>query len=224
MAKRNEINGISPKFVRSANLKYSISLISNPLQKIKEILKIRKNDIIFEKNYVKISFNIDELYSEDCRIHLKEITFFFISFPKISYRINKTYDFLELQPDIEEIAIQLEEDKPVMINSFQYSNKIEKIEDKIHIPLKKIDPLAVFHKLKTETDHPNGGNVPYSNFDLQEKLLESVFISLSIITNAHTLKKLKTQNLIEDLLRKHLFNKQDNGKKVSEIHHGVQIL
>jgi len=186
MKERKEIKDFSPKFVRSANLKYSISLISNPLQKIKEILKIRKKDIIFEENVIKVSFNIDDLYSEDCRIHLKEITFFFASIPKITYTINKTYDFLELQPDIEDCTASTQDNKTTISSSFQYSNTIDIKDEDNQIPIqnfkidvqnlnKKLDPLTVFHKLKAQTENPVEKNTTKSNFDLREKLLESVW-------------------------------------------------
>ncbi|KKN13017.1 hypothetical protein LCGC14_1010620 [marine sediment metagenome] len=77
---------------------YDISLISEPLKKVREQCKIYKKDIQFQQKYFILFFPLDNIISPyESQVRFKSIIFFINGNKKIQFKINKTFSFKELQ-------------------------------------------------------------------------------------------------------------------------------
>lgn len=95
-----EVEKICPELVQHIFFCYSIGLVNNPVNRVKETIKIEKKDITFVKNYILISFNLDGLLKpEECEFSIHSITFFLKDNSRLEVHIGKTEAFKHIESD-----------------------------------------------------------------------------------------------------------------------------
>jgi hypothetical protein len=89
-----------PELVRYVFFCYSIGLINNPSSRIKETIKIERNNIRFGENYLIFSCSLDGLLkAEECDFTIHSITFFLKDQPRYKAQIGKTVAFRHMDSD-----------------------------------------------------------------------------------------------------------------------------
>ncbi|KKN15330.1 hypothetical protein LCGC14_0987100 [marine sediment metagenome] len=84
--------------LKYAVVDYDISLISEPLKKVREQCKIYKKNIQFQQKYFILFFPLDNIISPyESQVRFKSIMFFISGNKKVRFKINKTFSFKELQ-------------------------------------------------------------------------------------------------------------------------------
>ncbi len=146
---REELKAISPKLIQNITMGYSIGLINNPGGKIKESIKIDRKDIEFIKNYVVVSFPIENLHDpNNCEIIFHSLIISLKDFPRFKMNIGKTYTFRSIQSENYSALNLIENQKVSRIVKLP---KIIEKRKKMSSNSGLIDPKTV-RKVKKEDD------------------------------------------------------------------------
>ncbi|MFW9821590.1 MAG: hypothetical protein ACFFE4_01560 [Candidatus Thorarchaeota archaeon] len=89
---------LTPDQVRYIIVNYDISLVRDPLKKVKEQCKIYNRNITFQDQEFVLFFPLDNVIKpNESQITFRSLFFFLHDGSKISVPINATYSFIELQ-------------------------------------------------------------------------------------------------------------------------------
>lgn len=98
--KKEEIRLLLPERVQDIIISYSIGLVNNPSSRVKETIKIEKENIRIIDNYILISFYLDELLKpKECEITVNSLSFFLKDKPRYEVQIGKTQAFRNIESD-----------------------------------------------------------------------------------------------------------------------------
>ncbi len=151
---RKELETISPKLVQNITIGYSIGLINNLGGKVQEFIKIDRKDIEFLKNYVVISFHIENLHdSNDCEISFHLLIISLKNFSRFKMNIDKTYTFKSIQSQDFPTSNLIENQKISRIVKIPKSLENQKIMSSNSGPIN----LKAMRKVKRE-DHKEISN------------------------------------------------------------------
>jgi hypothetical protein len=93
-----ETKNLTPDHVRYAIANYDISLIKNPIKRVKEQYKLNKRNIEFQQDNFVLFFPLDNIIKpNESQITFRSIVFYLQDGQKFSFKLNKTYTFIELQ-------------------------------------------------------------------------------------------------------------------------------
>ncbi len=94
---KGEQKQLVPNLVQHAIVFFTIGLIDKPETAIEEAYKINKNKVKIFKNFVVLSFSLDELNQiDDCQITINSLIIFLDSQKKIRTEFGKTFSFEEI--------------------------------------------------------------------------------------------------------------------------------
>jgi len=98
---------ITPENLKNVTVVYDISLIHDPLKKVKEQCRIYNRNIEYYPNYFTLFFPLENIIQpHESQITFRSLIFFFKDNPKLIFSINETYTFLELQKNSMENSIR----------------------------------------------------------------------------------------------------------------------
>jgi hypothetical protein len=93
-----ETKVITPEQIRYAIVNYDISLINNPLKRVKEQYKLNKRNIVFQDENFVLFFPLENIIKpNESQISFRSIIFYLQGGKKLSFQIESTYSFIELQ-------------------------------------------------------------------------------------------------------------------------------
>ena len=93
-----ETEKITPEHVRHAIIDYDISLINDPLTRVKEQYKLNKRNIEFQDHNFALFFPLDDIIKpNESQITLRSIVLYLTDSKRLSFQIDQTYSFSELQ-------------------------------------------------------------------------------------------------------------------------------
>jgi len=93
-----EAEKLTPEHIQYAIINYDISLINDPFKRVKEQYKLNKRNIEFQQHYFVLFFPLDNIIKpNESQITFRSIVFFLKEGKKLSFQIDKTYSFIELQ-------------------------------------------------------------------------------------------------------------------------------
>ncbi|MFW9939443.1 MAG: hypothetical protein ACFFFT_00285 [Candidatus Thorarchaeota archaeon] len=89
---------ITPEHLKSVTVLYEISLINDPLKKVKEQCRINNRNIEYNSHYFTLFFPLENiLQPHESQITFRSLTFYFKDYPKVNIPLVETYTFSELQ-------------------------------------------------------------------------------------------------------------------------------
>ena len=94
---------ICPDLTQYAVINYSLGLIGNHGNRVKETIKINRKNIEFKGNRISISFYLDGLHNPyDCEITFHSLTIFLDNGIRPRLEIGKAYQFRNIKTEIPE--------------------------------------------------------------------------------------------------------------------------
>jgi len=95
--KKEKVGSITPELLRYAIINYDISLIDNPIKRVREQYKVNKRNIEFQQDHFVLFLPVDNIIRpNESQIILRSIAFY-LKDSKKELRIDQTYSFTELQ-------------------------------------------------------------------------------------------------------------------------------
>ncbi|MFX1344146.1 MAG: hypothetical protein ACFFBC_00115 [Promethearchaeota archaeon] len=89
---------ITPEHLKSVTVNYEISLINDPLKKVKEQCRIYNRNIEYNSHYFTLFFPLENiLHPHESQITIRSLTFYCKNHPKVIVPLEETYTFSELQ-------------------------------------------------------------------------------------------------------------------------------
>ena len=184
---KDKTENITPEKIRHAVVNYDISLINDPIKRVREQYKLGRRNIEFQQDNIVLFFPLDNILNpKESQITLRSIDFYFKDSTKLKFKIDQTYSFIELQKNKNEKIIQApSEDKfntkageslqkresPTLTSSVRHNNSTlaKRGEDKTLF----IDSFQKFKNLVQDSDLLN-------LFSTKEKTLNSNLKSFGI--------------------------------------------
>jgi len=94
----DEYQQISPEHLKSVTVLYEISLIRDPLKKVKEQCRIYNRHIEYNSHYFTLFFPLENILKpHESQISFRSLRFYLKDHPKVIVPLDETYTFLELQ-------------------------------------------------------------------------------------------------------------------------------
>ncbi|MBA7515050.1 hypothetical protein ES705_07088 [subsurface metagenome] len=94
----DERQQITPDHLKSVTVVYEISLIHDPLKKVKEQCRIYNRNIEYYPHYFTLFFPLENIIQpHESQITFRSLIIYFKDKPKLSFTVDETYTFLELQ-------------------------------------------------------------------------------------------------------------------------------
>ena len=101
-----ELRKLTPEHLRSVIVSYDISLIHDPLKKVKETCRITNRNIEYSSPYFTLFFPLENiLQPHESQITFRSLTFLSHDSGKMKHSIDETYSLLELQKNSIEHSI-----------------------------------------------------------------------------------------------------------------------
>jgi hypothetical protein len=101
-----ELQKFTPEHLRSAIVNYDISLIHDPLKKVKETCRIDNRNIECKSTNFTLFFPLENIIEpNESQITFRSLVFLLNNKSKISHPLNETYSFIELQKNSMEHSI-----------------------------------------------------------------------------------------------------------------------
>ena len=103
----DEHHQISPEHLKNITVIYDISLINDPLKKVKEQCRIYNRNIKYYPHYFTLFFPLENIIQpHESQITFRSLAVFFKDNSKVKFPIDETYTFVELQKNSMESSIR----------------------------------------------------------------------------------------------------------------------
>jgi len=104
---KDEHHQITPEHLKNITVMYEISLINDPLKKVKEQCRIYNRNIEYTSHYFTLFFPLENIIQpHESQISFRALVFYFKDNPKLIFPIDETYTFIELQKNSMESSIR----------------------------------------------------------------------------------------------------------------------